>query len=117
MKTEHNVSLKSFNTFGVEASAKQLVRLDSPEDVGNLPSGSFDRDADLVLGGGSNILFCSDIPGTLYLNRIKGRRIISEDNDSVLIEVAAGENWHEFVLWTIDQGFSGLENLSLIPGL
>ena len=117
MKTEHKVSLKSFNTFGVEANAERLVKLECLEDIGHLSANSFDREADLVLGGGSNILFCADLPGTLYLNRIKGRNIIGEDDASVLVEVSAGENWHEFVLWALDQGFSGLENLSLIPGL
>ncbi len=122
MKTAADISLKPFNSFGVNAVANNMHWLESMDDVQQLqaqsqPASSFDTGADLVLGGGSNILFTSDVPGTVYLNRIRGRNLVEEDGDSVLIEVAAGENWHEFVLWTLNQGYYGLENLSLIPGL
>lgn len=117
MKRLEQVSLRAFNTFGTEARARRLLQLESLDDVNQLGSGDFRPGFDLVLGGGSNLLFVDDVPGTVYLNRIRGRRLLEDDGDSVLIEAAAGESWHELVCWSLDQGFSGLENLSLIPGL
>ena len=117
MKKLNHVSLRPLTTFGVDATARRLVQLESMQDIAELPDGAFSPERDLVLGGGSNILFIGDIEGTVYLNRLKGRKIIEDEGESVLIEVAAGESWHELVLWSLDQGFCGLENLSLIPGL
>jgi UDP-N-acetylmuramate dehydrogenase len=117
MKRLHQVSLRAFNTFGTEAHARRLLQLESLDDVGQLAAGDFRPGFDLVLGGGSNLLFVDDVPGTVFLNRIRGRRLVEDDGDSVLIEAAAGESWHELVCWSLDQGYSGLENLSLIPGL
>ena len=68
------------------------------------------------MGGGSNVLFATGVPGTVFLNRITGREVIEDHDDRVLIEVGSGENWHELVLWSLAKSFSGLENLSLIPG-
>jgi len=114
MKASPNPSLRTLNTFGVEASAGFLVTLECEEDLLSLPS--FDPAADLLLGGGSNILFASDVPGTVIHNRISGRQIVGSRGDFAWVEAGAGENWHQLVLWTLDQGLSGLENLSLIPG-
>lgn len=69
-----------------------------------------------ILGGGSNMLLTQDIDALVIHIDLKGKRILKEDDDFVWIESMAGENWHEFVLWTIDQNFGGLENMSLIPG-
>jgi UDP-N-acetylmuramate dehydrogenase len=115
MKALENASLKGLNTFGVEASAKLLLTIETEEDLLTLPA--FDSRSDLVLGGGSNVLFATNIPGTAFLNRITGREIIEEHDDQVLIEVGSGEVWHDLVLWSLSKGLSGLENLSLIPGL
>ena len=115
MKVLERPSLKAFNTFGVEASAGLLLTIDTEEDLLSLPV--FDPGRDFILGGGSNVLFGRDVPGTVFLNRILGKEIISEHDDSVQVEAGAGENWHELVRWSLDQGMSGLENLSLIPGL
>ena len=117
MKRLRHVSLRPFTTFGVDASANHLVQLESMQDIDELPDRAFSPERDLVLGGGSNILFTSDVEGTVYLNRLKGRKIVEDDDDSVLIDIAAGESWHELVLWSLQQGYCGLENLSLIPGL
>ncbi len=117
MKKLRHVSLRPLTTFGVDAHAHHLVQLESMQDIAELPDGAFNPERDLVLGGGSNILFTGDVEGTVYLNRIKGRIIIEDDGDSVLIDVAAGESWHQLVRWSLRQGFCGLENLSLIPGL
>ncbi len=115
MKVLERPSLKPLNTFGVEASAGLLLTIESEEDLLSAPS--FDPHRDFVLGGGSNVLFVSDVPGTVFLNRIAGKDIISEHDGYAQVEVGAGENWHQLVRWTLDQGLSGLENLSLIPGL
>ncbi len=114
MRAEEHPSLKAFNSFGVEASAGLLLSIESEEDVLSLPA--LDPRRDLLLGGGSNILLVNDVPGTVYLNRIRGLEIIGEDGEFAFIEAGAGENWHELVRWTLDQGLCGLENLSLIPG-
>lgn len=115
MKAQEHASLKSLNSFGVSATAGLLLTIETEEDVLSLPV--FNPRKDLVLGGGSNILFVNDVPGTVYLNRITGRNIVKEHDGCAQIEVGAGENWHQLVCWTLDQGLHGLENLSLIPGL
>lgn len=117
MKELGKVSLRAFNTFGCEAHARHIVQLEGMEDLVQLEGAAFDANSDLVLGGGSNILFAKDVPGTAYLVRLKGREVVEEQRDSVLVDAAAGESWHELVLWSLQQGWSGLENLSLIPGL
>lgn len=114
MRQAQDVSLRRYNTFGVEARAARVVQIDS---VGELPGQAFFPATDLVLGGGSNVLLADDLNGTVFLNRIRGMRIVSDEQDSVLVEACAGEIWHSLVLWTLAQGLSGLENLSLIPGL
>ena len=115
MKVTEHPSLKAFNTLGVEASAALMLALESEEDLLTVPA--FDPGKDFVLGGGSNVVFVSDIPGTVYYNQIGGKEIVRSSDDHVWIEAGAGENWHELVRWTLKQGLSGLENLSLIPGL
>ena len=115
MKVLERPSLKALNSFGVEASAGLLLTIETEEDLLSLPA--FDPGRDFVLGGGSNVLFASDVPGTVFLNRILGKEIISEHDDSVQVEAGAGEDWHQLVRWSLHQGLSGLENLSLIPGL
>jgi len=115
MKVSKNPSLKSFNTFGVQASAGLMITLENEEDLLSLPP--FNPERDLILGGGSNVLFVSDIPGTVFQNRLAGKAIVETHDDHAWIEVGAGENWHQLVRWTLDHGLTGLENLSLIPGL
>lgn len=108
-------SLKNFNSFGVEATAGLMLTLESEQDLSAMPA--FNAASDFLLGGGSNVLFASDVPGTVYRNGILGKAIVSSDNDHAWVEAAAGEDWHELVRWTLQEGLSGLENLSLIPGL
>jgi UDP-N-acetylmuramate dehydrogenase len=115
MKVVENPSLKAFNTFGTEARAALAFTLESEEDVLSLPG--FNPATDVILGGGSNVLFVDDVPGSVILNRILGISLIEESDGQVIIEAGAGENWHGLVLWTLAQGYCGLENLSLIPGL
>ena len=114
MKITEQPSLKSLNTFGLESSADRLIEIESEEDVLALPG--FDPAFDLILGGGSNVVFLSDVPGTVYLNRIHGIETIAESDGLVHLEVGAGEIWHRLVMWSLERGLCGLENLSLIPG-
>jgi UDP-N-acetylmuramate dehydrogenase len=114
---EHDFSLRLFNTFGVEASARAYLAVTS---VGMLKSVREDPTLAamprLVLGGGSNILLTQDFPGLALHMQNKGVAIVGEDADAIHVRAAAGENWHAFVQWTLAQGLGGLENLSLIPG-
>lgn len=114
MKVVERPSLKGMNSFGTEAGAGLLIVIESEEDVLSLPA--FDPARDLILGGGSNVLFVTDVPGTVFHNCIPGRSVTGEDGDFARVEVGAGEDWHRLVRWTLDQGLSGVENLSLIPG-
>jgi len=118
MKQIPNASLKHLNSFAVEARADQLLILESEQDLQTFANQfHFDPVCDLILGDGSNILFAADIEGTVVLNKVLGKRIIADSDGEALLEVCAGENWHQLVLWSLEQGLSGLENLSLIPGL
>lgn len=114
MKIQRNVSLKSFNTFGIDVKAKKFV---SVNHIGELIAVLKNHPSDLfVLGGGSNILLTQD-PQELVLHiNFKGIEILSKSDNKTKIKVAAGENWHDFVSWCLDEDFGGLENLSLIPG-
>jgi len=115
MKVVQNASLQALNRFRVAATAGLLVTIESEEDLLSLPP--LDPQRDLVLGDGSNVVLASDIPGTVYRVRIPGRAIVERSAEHALVEVGAGEDWHRLVRWTLDRGLSGLENLSLIPGL
>ncbi len=115
MKVIEAASLEALNTFGVQARAALQFDIESEEDILALPA--FDPARDLLLGGGSNVLLLSDVPGNVFCNRIKGRQIVDGNGRHATVEVGAGEPWHEFVRWTLDYGLCGLENLSLIPGL
>ncbi len=114
MKISERPSLKHLNTFGVDARAGLRIDIESEEDILALPV--FDPGKDLVLGGGSNILLVTDVPGTVFLNRIPGRQVVEESNGKTVVEVGGGENWHDLVSWSVSLGYSGIENLALIPG-
>ena len=114
MEIHRNSSLKKFNTFNVDELAQLIIEINNISDLPNILSNK--KDEILVLGGGSNILFTKPYNGLIINLKNKGKKIIQEDENTVLVEVSAGENWHEFVLWAIKNNFGGLENLSLIPG-
>ena len=110
---QKNISLRSLNTFGIAATAKQFSEVTSLEALKEIVSAHKDL---FILSGGSNILLTKDIDKpVLYINT-KGIEVIDENSKSVLVKVQAGENWHEFVCWCLENNFGGLENLSLIPG-
>ncbi|MFJ2488133.1 UDP-N-acetylmuramate dehydrogenase [Pseudomonas sp. NPDC087639] len=111
------VSLKPFNSFGVEVRAQLFAEAHSDDDVREALAYAESRDVPLlVIGGGSNLLLTADIPALVLRMATRGIRVISDDGNRVVIEAEAGEPWHPFVQHTLAQGLSGLENLSLIPG-
>ncbi len=115
MKIETNFSLKKYNTFGIEAKASQFIAVKTEVELVEVLKNHV-NEPKFVLGGGSNMLLTQDINALVIHINIKGKKIIKEDDHFVWVEGKAGENWHEFVLWTLDQNFGGLENMSLIPG-
>lgn len=115
MPTFHNISLKDYNTFGIDAKAKTLVEITSEEELLQHLK-SLQGQPKFILGGGSNMLLQRDIEETVLHIHLKGKEIIKVENQQVLVQGMAGENWHEFVLWTLQLDLGGLENLSLIPG-
>jgi len=115
MKVFQNSSLKSYNTFGIDVKAERFVSVSSLEELKSVLTGNYAEEL-FVLGGGSNMLLTQDITATVLHVNIKGIKVVQETEDFVYIQASAGENWHEFVLWTLAHDYGGLENLSLIPG-
>jgi UDP-N-acetylmuramate dehydrogenase len=115
MEIQSNFSLKNYNTFGIEARAKQFVAVHSVAELKTVLKENKDQKK-FILGGGSNMLLTKDIDALVIHIDLKGKKIIKEDTDFVWVESQAGETWHDFVLYTIDNNFGGLENMSLIPG-
>ena len=114
MTIKNNIALKSFNTFGIDVNAREFASIDSLEELKNvLNTNPSDL---LILGGGSNMLLTKDVEALVLQINLKGISVISRAENRVQIQVAAGENWHELVLWCLNENFGGLENLSLIPG-
>jgi UDP-N-acetylmuramate dehydrogenase len=115
MEIQNNFSLKNYNTFGIEAKARQFVAVHSVAELRVVLEQNKSQKK-FILGGGSNMLLTKDIEALVIHVDLKGRKIIKETDNFVWVESQGGENWHEFVIWTIDQNFGGLENMSLIPG-
>jgi len=117
MLVEKNVPLQAFNTFHIVAKALTLVRIRSEGDIAVVladpvlgPAPKF------VLGGGSNIVLTGDVKPLVLKMEIAGMRLVTETAKAFIVEAGAGENWHNFVAWTLEQGYPGLENMALIPG-
>jgi len=115
MEIQNHFSLRNFNTFGIEANAKEFVAVHSIEELETVLTENKSKKK-FILGGGSNMLLTKDIEALVIYIDLKGKKIVEENDDFVLVESQAGENWHEFVMWTINNNFGGLENMSLIPG-
>ncbi len=112
-----NKSLKDLNTFGLEANARFFCQIFEENQLIDALQFAITKQLKyIILGGGSNILFIKDYDGLVIKIENKGINIIEEDSYSILIEVAAGENWHELVQYTLAHNWYGMENLSLIPG-
>jgi UDP-N-acetylmuramate dehydrogenase len=111
---QSNISLKKYNTFGIDVTAKYFAYFATIDALNEILE--FEQLYTLVLGGGSNLLFTKDFDGIVIKNEISGIEIVDEDADYVYVKVGAGENWHQFVLHCINNNWAGVENLSLIPG-
>ncbi len=117
MLVEKNVSLQPYNSFGIAAKAHTLVRVRSIDELRALMGrDDWAQQPRLVLGGGSNMVLTGDVKALVLKVDIPGRRLVRETPKAWIVEAGAGENWHEFVTWTLEQGYPGLENLALIPG-
>jgi UDP-N-acetylmuramate dehydrogenase len=117
MIVESNVPLQAHNSFGIVAKARELVRVRSEQDLHDLMADPERAGARrFVLGGGSNIVLTGDVKSLVLKVEIPGMRVVDDGPRATLVEAGAGENWHRFVTWTLDQGMPGLENLALIPG-
>ena len=114
---QHDISLRPFNTFGIDARASRYLRVTTLAQLqAALADPELARFPRLVLGGGSNLLLTGDFAGLVLHIASAGREILPGDATHVHVRAAAGENWHAFVEWTLAQGLGGLENLALIPG-
>jgi UDP-N-acetylmuramate dehydrogenase len=117
MLVEKNIPLQNFNTFGIVAKAQRLVRIASEQDiVAFLLSPENRASAKFILGGGSNIILTKDLKACVLKVEIPGKRLVQTTERDYIVEAGAGENWHDFVAWTLQQGYYGLENMALIPG-
>ncbi len=115
MQIHHNYSLKSYNTFGIDAKAKHFVTVNTLEELKEVLRLN-DYPNKFILGGGSNMLLTKDIDALVVHIDLKGIAIVEKNDNFVFIKAYAGENWHEFVTFCLNEDYGGLENLSLIPG-
>lgn len=119
MNIKQNISLKNYNTFGIAVYAKYFTEFDSLtqlEEIFETKKKLTPNPQLLTLGGGSNILFTQNFEGLVLKNEIKGIDVAKEDEEFIYVKAGAGENWHQFVLYCVNNNYAGVENLSLIPG-
>ena len=117
MLVENNVPLQPFNTFHIVAKAHALVRISSEQDLQDvLADPTLAAMPKFVRGGGSNIVFTGDVKPLVLKIEIPGKRLLNENSRHFIVEAGAGENWHDFVSWTLAQGYPGLENMAMSPG-
>ena len=117
MDIQRDFDLKTYNTFGVSAKASLCTVISKEEDLQEVIAENARISKELFpLGGGSNLLLSKDLDKWVLINELKGIRVLEEDAERVVVEVMAGENWHQFVMTCLENGWYGLENLSLIPG-
>lgn len=117
MQVQSNFSLRHLNTFGLDADARFFVNVTSVEELTEiLLDPVWQASPKFVLGGGSNILLTQDVEALVIHPDIKGISVVKEDEEEVILQVGGGENWHRFVMYCVEHGYGGVENLSLIPG-
>ena len=110
------INIASHTTFGVPAWVKSLHTFDSLASLQAILASGIQKERLLIVGGGSNMLCTQPFDGVVLKNELKGIEIVSEDSNETILKVAGGEVWHDFVLYTVNKGLGGIENLSLIPG-
>lgn len=115
MQVQENISLKRYNTFGIDVNAKYFSSFANADEL-NFLTTLYPGEAHFILGGGSNILFANNFDGFVLKNEIVGIEKIGEDEEYIYVKAGAGVNWHQFVLHCIKNNWAGVENLSLIPG-
>lgn len=115
MQIQENISLRPYNTFGIDVKARYFASFSDTDELEELTAPDSQLKT-LILGGGSNVLFTRDYDGLVLKNEVKGIAELHEDNEYVYVKAGAGENWHQFVLYCIHRNWAGVENLSLIPG-
>ncbi len=115
MQVSENISLKNFNSFGLDVYAQKFASFGSADELAELLSIE-PRSSLVILGGGSNILFTKDVAGLVLKNDMKGIELVKEDTQHYYIKAYAGENWHGFVQHCLARNYAGIENLALIPG-
>ena len=114
---KENISIKNYNSFQIDVKTKLFSEFKNIEELKIILNSSlYKSNKSTILGEGSNILFTNDYEGLILKNNITGIKIIKENNDNIIVEVGSGENWHKFVMWSIEKNLSGIENLALIPG-
>ncbi|MBK7106453.1 MAG: UDP-N-acetylmuramate dehydrogenase [Ignavibacteriae bacterium] len=117
MEIAENISLKNLNTFGIECSAKKLIKFANENEIHNyLSQNNIDNENIFILGGGSNILFTKNIDGIIFKSEIKGINEIKRTQENIFLEVGSGEIWDDLVNYCVNKNFGGIENLSMIPG-
>lgn len=116
MHIKQDFNIQSYNTFGIAAHASRFCEFDQVQQLSDLLKENQNSEK-YILGGGSNILFTKDYPGLLLKNNLRGIALLQQDPLYYYVKVAAGEPWHPFVQHCVNNGYAGLENLSLIPGL
>lgn len=117
MKIEENISLRPFNTFGIDVSARYFTSISHKQELQEIFSDKkLAEISKMILGGGSNVLFTKDYNGLILKNDLKGIELVKESAEHFFVKAAAGEIWHGFVMHCIENNYAGVENLSLIPG-
>lgn len=117
LNVQSHVSLKPYNTFGIDANARYWVDINHEDDLRTLLHlTEFVQTPKLILGGGSNVLLCHNFDGLVVKMSIPGIDVVRETDEHIYLRAGAGVNWHELVLYCVEHGYAGLENLSLIPG-
>ena len=112
---QENISLLPYNTFGVSVKSKKFIGVENTEALIEVLNQN-EKEKLLILGGGSNLLLTQDFEGLTIRMENRGMKVVQEDAQWATVKVAAGENWHEFVLWCLGKNLGGVENLALIPG-
>lgn len=116
MISKNDYDLRKENTFAVSARAKRFVEANTPNELKDALAEIPKYDKYFILGGGSNVLFVGDYDGLVIRPNVRGMRIASSEDGEIVLQVGAGENWHEFVLISLQNKYYGFENLAMIPG-